>query len=252
MRTVVAIRVLGVVLCAATLAAGQDQKANLQRSLESQYVFTRAGAGNVNIITPGTVLVIQKDGMIGDGQSTVRLTSTPNNYKDGRFKHGIVGAILNVEGVRPFQTGERVYLLKIEVKDSDVVFTVLSCDPIDGTRYKSNVSFQFGKGFMSSPDIGRVQQTIAEVFTVEEGGPATAGQPAQSGQGSGQPAMAPIPAPAPPPDQPPPSIELGQTPEQVVAIMGQPQKVIKLADKQIYIYKDLKVTFKNGKVADVE
>jgi hypothetical protein len=38
----------------------------------------------------------------------------------------------------------------------------------------------------------------------------------------------------------------------VVAILGQPQKTAKLAGKEIYFYKDLKVTFKDGKVADVQ
>jgi hypothetical protein len=34
--------------------------------------------------------------------------------------------------------------------------------------------------------------------------------------------------------------------------MGQPQKTVNLGPKQIYVYKDLKITFVNGKVADVQ
>ena len=45
---------------------------------------------------------------------------------------------------------------------------------------------------------------------------------------------------------------MGQTTDQVVASLGQPQKVVNLGSKQIYVYKDLKITFLNGKVADVQ
>jgi hypothetical protein len=54
-------------------------------------------------------------------------------------------------------------------------------------------------------------------------------------------------------DQPEPqSIEKGMTPDQVEAAMGKPDKKVNLGAKQIYVYKDLKVTFLNGKVSDVQ
>ena len=48
------------------------------------------------------------------------------------------------------------------------------------------------------------------------------------------------------------SIQLGQTIDEVVAALGQPEKAVNLGSKQIYVYKDLKVTFVNGKVSDVQ
>ncbi|MGP8187547.1 MAG: hypothetical protein ACLQKY_15915 [Terracidiphilus sp.] len=79
-------------------------------------------------------------------------------------------------------------------------------------------------------------------------------------------AAAPIPAPAPapmpdiaPPPPPtdapppaPPTIALGQTMDQVTTGFGQPLKVAKVGAKVIFYYKDMKVTFTNGKVSDVE
>jgi hypothetical protein len=60
-------------------------------------------------------------------------------------------------------------------------------------------------------------------------------------------------APPPPPaDAPPPTIEVGQTMDQVTAGFGQPLKVAKLGAKVIFYYKDMKVTFTNGKVSNVE
>jgi hypothetical protein len=68
-------------------------------------------------------------------------------------------------------------------------------------------------------------------------------------------AQAPLPAIAPPPppaDTPPPTVALGQTKDQVTAILGQPGKAAKLGAKEIYYYKDMKVIFMNGKVSNIE
>ncbi len=50
----------------------------------------------------------------------------------------------------------------------------------------------------------------------------------------------------------PETIQLGETSDQVRAALGQPVKVVSLGEKQIYLYKDLKVTFVSEKVADVQ
>jgi hypothetical protein len=65
--------------------------------------------------------------------------------------------------------------------------------------------------------------------------------------GAGQADAAP-PAPA----APPVSVDLGQTIDQVTASMGQPKSIVNLGAKKIYVYKDMKVTFKDGKVSDVQ
>jgi hypothetical protein len=69
-----------------------------------------------------------------------------------------------------------------------------------------------------------------------------------------QAAVAPEQQPSQPsaPPTAPPSIQLGQTIDQVVAVLGQPEKSVNLGSKQIYVYKDLKVTFVDGKVSDVQ
>jgi hypothetical protein len=68
-------------------------------------------------------------------------------------------------------------------------------------------------------------------------------------------APAPLPdiAPPPPPaDTPPPTIAEGQTKDQVTAAFGQPTRIAKIGVKEIYYYKDMKVTFTNGKVSNIE
>jgi hypothetical protein len=61
-------------------------------------------------------------------------------------------------------------------------------------------------------------------------------------------------APAAPaaPGAPPASVELGQTTDQVKGSLGEPKRVANLGTKVIYYYDGMKVTFKDGKVSDVE
>ena len=48
------------------------------------------------------------------------------------------------------------------------------------------------------------------------------------------------------------TIRLGQTQEEVTAILGPPEKQIMLGAKTIFVYRDVKVVFMDGKVADAE
>ena len=47
-------------------------------------------------------------------------------------------------------------------------------------------------------------------------------------------------------------IQLGQTIPEVVTVLGQPERIVNLGSKQIYVYKALKITFLHGKVSDVQ
>jgi hypothetical protein len=79
------------------------------------------------------------------------------------------------------------------------------------------------------------QGTQAEQQTLAEAG---------SGLAPGSSAPAATAAPA--------TVTLGQSIDQVTAILGQPTQVVDLGAKKIYVYPSLKVTFNNGQVADVE
>jgi hypothetical protein len=50
----------------------------------------------------------------------------------------------------------------------------------------------------------------------------------------------------------PASVALGQTPDQVQAVMGAPSRVANLGPKVIYYYQGMKVVFKDGRVTDVQ
>ena len=48
------------------------------------------------------------------------------------------------------------------------------------------------------------------------------------------------------------SVELGQSPEQIEGILGQPERKGNLGSKVVYVYRDMKIIFLNGKVSDVQ
>jgi len=48
------------------------------------------------------------------------------------------------------------------------------------------------------------------------------------------------------------TIELGQTAAQVEQVLGPPKKILKAGPKVIYVYPDMKITFTNDKVTDVQ
>jgi hypothetical protein len=58
--------------------------------------------------------------------------------------------------------------------------------------------------------------------------------------------------PAEQPSSQTPTISLGQTIDQVVAILGKPLQIADLGAKKIYKFKDMKITFVNGRVSDVQ
>jgi hypothetical protein len=53
-------------------------------------------------------------------------------------------------------------------------------------------------------------------------------------------------------DTAPPTLSLGMDLNQVKAIQGDPDKIVDLGAKKIYVYRDLKITFIDGKVSDIQ
>jgi hypothetical protein len=73
----------------------------------------------------------------------------------------------------------------------------------------------------------------------------------QAEKDAGEAPPAAIPPPAAPPAEPA-NISVGQTIDQVTAALGNPKSIVNLGPKKIYVYPDMKITFKDGKVADVQ
>jgi hypothetical protein len=194
---------------------------------------------------------------------------------------GVAGSAAGAAGPsRDFVNGEKLYLTQISVDRSKdaVAFYLISDAYGDAGRYKGSLTFQFPKGTLASADLAQVQPVIAQVFKIappdqnaatpqggQQAAPAAPVAPAAStaylsppapvAQAQPEAPLAPIPPPPPPPPDPvveTKSIEVGQTKDQVTAILGKPDKTFKAGTKEIYQYKDIKVTFVNGKMTDAQ
>lgn len=265
MRKIVYLTVAVALATAAPWLHAQDQKAEIQKKLDAQFTVTKLTADNTDIVTAGSVLVLHKDGLLMFSIDTkVPPTST---YKDGKLSMGF-GATLatnlalgqkqpgaNCSNVpqRKFVAGEKFWIVGSAVKDDGVILVAYS-DPYSDVRYYGQLRFPFQKH--SIPPADDVLKTIAEVVTVQPAdNPSGSTTPAPAQDTQPEKALPPIPPPPPPPDAPPAApktIEKGQTKEVVVAILGQPSKVVKLGTKEIYYYPDMKVIFVGGKVTDVQ
>jgi hypothetical protein len=220
------------VICLQT-ANASDWKDALKDALEKNYPLTHRSAMSPDRITQqGIVLVIQKQGIAADPSSDLRYSIT--FVRDGQVgeQGGATVGILNKENTRVFKLGERVYVTDIKVGDDYVMFELMSCDMFDvvnkgstkQTRYKAALSFKFDQTALPTLEPEKIEAAISPVVATE------AEAAAQSTK----------------------TISLGQTPEQVVAILGPPDKIVNLGPKVTYIYKDMKVIFQDGKVADVQ
>jgi hypothetical protein len=259
---------LSVCVCTQTGWAQTDWRSAMLEKLKSQFTLTRATADKSSIVTAGSVLVLKKDGLV---MATTELRNPPgSSYENGRIKAGfrasMVTASRNGSG-RVFVAGEKFWLTKVEIKEDGVSLEFLS-DPFDDVRYEGSLKFPWAKNAPPNPDT--LLSTVSQVLKVDDGGQPQAAAPAPQAPEPAAVAPAapalppppapeapppPLPPPPPPPDQPaapPPTIALGQTKDQVIAILGQPLRIADLKVKQIYYYKDLKVVITAGKVSDVQ
>jgi hypothetical protein len=225
------------------------------------------------VVEAGTLLAIEKGGILGVPYSDKTVLST--KYEGGTVhspsglmvqgRKALLGHFSQTQSqgqtTHLFAKGDKVYPSKIEVdvasdKVSMLIVACDTCNKTDPPTYnKAQVVFQFAKGTLANASAGAVEDVIGQLLSIssddaqqggDQGGAQQGGNDQQGnnqGGGAGQ-------GQAPPPE--PQQIEKGQTPDQVKAALGQPDKIVTIGPKQIYVYKDLKVTFLNGKVSDVE
>jgi hypothetical protein len=228
---------------------GQDQKAEIQKKLSSAFKRTTLTADRSDVAKAGTVLMLHKDNLLMCSMDAH--ASPTNTYKNGAISMGLgatmswsmalssVGQQVANTPQRKFVGGEKIWLADYQVKEDGVYFLFYS-DPFDNVRYFGQLKFQVSKG--AFPPADAMMKTIAEVVTddsAQEAAPADSSAPPAQQEAGGQ-------APATK------TIALGQTEDEVVGILGPPQKKVNLGAKEIYFYPDMKVVFLNGKVADVQ
>ena len=257
-------------------AQAGDRLAAIQQSLNSQFQLTSITANRSDIVTPGSEVTLHKEGLI---MYEVASPLPPSNtYKNGRIVQGwgglgkdmAIGILTPGSGSandyrhRQFVAEEKCWVTGIQVQKDGVLFQLYR-DAHHYTSYYANLKIPFPNK-KEIPPVDTVMQLVAEVLTTDfQGGqpaPDQGGQPATFPEPAQAPAYAPIAPPAsapmqeipppPPPTATPPTIALGQTLDQVTANFGQPTRIAKLGAKVIYYYSDMKVTFVDGQVSDVQ
>lgn len=262
MRKMAGLATVAILACMAQLVHAQDNA--LEQMLKSHFTLTTTTADRSDIVTPGTVVILQKSGLqMCDVAAKAPL---PDTYKNGKISVSfgdrmVWGMVAAPSGTsitdipqRTFVAGEKFWITGFS-PEKDGIFLHFYSDPYDNVRYYAQLRIPYPKG--AHPSADDVMKMIADVVTVDTSAPSTPPQPVPSpvpAQAS-EPALAPIAPPPPPADAPPPApptVAIGQTKDQVVAILGQPQRIAKGATKEIDYYPDMKVIFVNGKVTDIQ
>jgi len=251
-----------VAMCAlsATNARAQSAAAliDIQRQLVSLYPPAKATADGTDIVTAGAVLVLQKDHLLMC--KVDQMVPTLNVYKNGAITQGGLGGLLHAldrlgrlggqgaspnEVTREFVTGEKFWVTAITTRPGGVRLSLMS-DPINDQRYKATLEFPFERGAIPTAD--DLASLVSEVVKVDAQDAPTS-QSAGDAGGSNGGAQATQEASPPVATK---TIAIGQTRDQVIATFGVPTKVVKLGSKEIDVFQDMKVTFVQDKVTNVQ
>lgn len=247
-------------LACSVAAAQSSAPPSIAEQLQAQYkrpTWTRDANGNAVFVEgTGTVLAIQKQGIAALPLANP-LNPCASTYAKGRLE--APGFLCQVAiGVGSGQdtptvnlaVGQRAYpaSIAVDTKRDTVRFVVVACEPCNGndppTYYKAEVDFRFPRGILASGDAAEVEDTIGQVFSIDSGSGGAPGQDAQAGPGQVA-STAPV-------SPEPVSIQQGQTIAEAEQALGKPLKILTVGAKVVYVYRDLKVTFTNGKVTDVQ
>ena len=272
-RSVKGVAVILLGLIPVAIASAQNGGADsLESQLAAKYKVAKVGQDStgISVTDPGTVLVIKKGGILS--VASTNMVVIPSYVKDGQVHSANGNAMQGVSKLLKWKNvsdptgsttaetkfltiGEKVYVSKIDInrKDSKVSMAIIECDSCnsvqDASQRKAQVVFQFPKDYLAGADGGQISDVISQVLDIQPEEAAQQDQPQDAQQGQQQ---AQQPQQPESPAQPPPTIQLGQTIDDVTNLLGTPTKVVNLGVKQIYIYKDMKVVFLRGRVADVQ
>jgi len=248
----------------AAQSQSQDPKDILKNRLSAMFVLTKGKIETGEITKAGSVIELRKDGLVMWPLDSK--VPPAYIYKEGKFSMPfMLAANLDAElraknpdvnrftiPKRTFVAGEKFWIVDCKVRDTGVILLFVS-DPYQDVRYWGQIWFPFEKK-QPIPAADDFVKMIAEVIAVQPPPVQEAAQPAAPAapsQSMPTPSAA-ISAPIPPPPAPPKVVTVGQTREEVAAILGQPSKVAVVGKKEIDYYPDMKVIFVDGKVTDIQ
>jgi hypothetical protein len=217
-------------------------------AVESRYKFTIPGfLGDYKEI--GSVLAVQKEGL--------RANRPRTNFKATVIKGGEIiaagGGDLplgnNVDG--NLKIGDRLYLYGVKSGDDYVelqLFTIKTF-VVTGSGTKGPLPLQAStrfryEGGLAAVTAKKVMGDIGAWFKTE-GGATDIAEPAVKDETKTKDV-------AEPGNMATRTVQLGQTPEDVIAILGSPDKKVLLGNKTVFVYRNLKLVFIDGRLTDAE
>jgi hypothetical protein len=249
--------VLVLSVSAAIPSASAQGSGSLDADLHQQFKITRLAPGptGLTVTDQGVILTVKKGGIRAYPPTTVVLAT--NKVQDGNIETPRDNPFLGPSLLLPIDT--KVYVLRVttDPKKDRVTLVVMQCDPCNNAQqpsyFKAQVAFQFPQGYLTGADAGQIADVVSQVLVPDNaGGDQNAQQPQQNAPPAPAPGQqAPVTSQDSVPQQTQ-TITKGQTEDQVIAAFGQPDKIVDLGAKKLYIYKDMKITFIGGKVVDVQ
>ena len=230
------------VLLIATVAAapipltafGAPNSRAMREALVADYPLTKVGVvmfkTDYNRITqPGVILAVRLPGIYADVANT-QDAIVNTNFANGQVSQatGFAAAFgSNTGHSRTLNPNEKVYVTDVLVKRDAVQLELLTVDVTtladgQGTRYRAELNVKLpGLDTMTPAD---VKKAIDTVIADPAGASAVQSK----------------------------TVKLGMSADEVKQSLGNPDKIVDLGAKQVFIYKDMKIIFMEGKVSDVQ
>ena len=207
----------------------------MREALIADYPLTKVGMTGLaqfdytRITQPGAILAVRVPGIYADLANTKNVIIN-TNLTNGQLTQatGFAAAFGGNTGhSRTLNPQEKVYVTMITVRKDSVLMELLTTDVTtlgdgQGTRYRAELNIKLPNLDTMTPE--DVKKTIDTVIA----DPATASAVESK------------------------TIKLGMSPDEVKKSLGNPDKIVDLGAKQVYIYKDMKVVFLNSQVSDVQ
>ncbi len=181
--------IAGIVLLAATIlpmSLATAQAVSLQEQLAAQYKLVKMGSdiSGPSVVEPGTLLAIQKGGILGVPYSDKTVLTT--KYENGTVhtpsglmvqgRKALFGRFSQTQSegqtTHLFAKGDKVYPTKIDVNlaKDNVTLSIVACDTCNKTDpptyNKAQVAFQFPAGTLASASAGQVEDMIGQLLSI--------------------------------------------------------------------------------------
>ena len=161
---------------ASSFSKSDSPKAELEQKLNAQFVLAQLTADKTDIVKPGSIFVLEKDGLLMC--STDTKVPPTRFYKDGSIALPLAGDMgwdISLKYAQPGATsanvpkreagaGEKLFVSRILVKNEGVIFQFYS-ERYENVRYYGQLVFPYDK--KAIPPAEDLLKTIAEVVTLQ-------------------------------------------------------------------------------------